>query len=101
MSSAWLPGFSLVRLTKWLELGTIFNNRWSSNRCRAAGWDPGTAQLCVWEPKSDYSVHLIPWSGEAPGLALQTGEAMGCTLCSSATVQRAVGLAVRSPLSFG
>ena len=47
---------------------------------RAAGWDSGPVQLIVWELELGNSVHLIPWSDETNGFALQIGKATGCAV---------------------
>lgn len=52
--------------------------------------DPGPKNLIVWEPKVGQSVHLIPWSGEATGFALQIWEVMGCILFSSVNIFKTV-----------
>lgn len=56
--------------------------------------------MFVWGPKSGKSVYWISWSGETTSFALQTGEAMGYTFGSNATV-RPVGWATQLSVCSG
>ena len=100
---------SLVRLTRWLRLGTIFYSRWThelvflpgrvSSACIALLFGtPNQAIVCteflgqVRTPVFFVCLFLF---------FLKIGKDMGCALCSSATLIRGVGWPMQFPVCSG
>ena len=82
---------SLIRLTRWSELGTMFSSK-REDELAALPWQgsrPGLEAIAAHCLRAQIKpgCALNSLSGEATGFTLQVGDATGCALCSSATVR--------------